>query len=62
MESDVVTNLGLQGLFDPIAAQAVTQLTDPTVVHGAAHVQLAHEAAVQSLVLSGLLPSITHAC
>lgn len=39
------------GLFDPIGTQAVTKLADPAVVHGPAHVQLAHEAAVQSLVL-----------
>ena len=39
------------GLFDPIGDQAVTKLTDPSAIHGPAHVQLAHEAAAQSIVL-----------
>jgi beta-glucosidase-like glycosyl hydrolase len=48
------------GLFDPIDDQMVTKLTDPSVIHGPVHVQLAHEAAVQSIVLlqhpEGILP------
>jgi beta-glucosidase-like glycosyl hydrolase len=48
------------GLFDPINDQVVTKLTDPSVIHGPVHVQLAHEAAVQSIVLlqhlEGILP------
>ena len=48
------------GLFDPIDRQRVTTLTDQAVIHGPGHVQLAHEAAVQSIVLlqhpEGILP------
>lgn len=48
------------GLFDPIDDQMVTKLTDPSVIHGPAHVQLTHEAAIQSIVLlqhpGGILP------
>ena len=39
------------GLWNPIDDQVVTKLNDSSVVHGPAHVQLAHEAAVQSIVL-----------